>query len=67
MAAADTRQVDQPPPEGDARVGGGRRVLARWLGRQWPQVTVNLSHEPTRVASEWMVSVVRPPPPTAVR
>ena len=28
--------------------------------------TVNFSQEPTRVASVWMVSVVRPPPPTAV-
>jgi hypothetical protein len=27
----------------------------------------NFSHAPTLVASEWMVSVIRPPPPTAVR
>jgi hypothetical protein len=29
-----------------------------WRERQWPQLTVNFSHAPTRVASEWMVSVV---------
>ena len=33
----------------------------------WLQATRNFSHEPTRVASEWIVSVMRPPPPTAVR
>src|ERR1700722_9143553 len=31
------------------------------------QLIRNFSHEPTLVASEWMVSVIRPPPPTAVR
>jgi hypothetical protein len=31
------------------------------------QLIRNFSHAPTVVASEWMVSVIRSPPPTAVR
>jgi len=34
---------------------------------QWPQLTVNFSQEPTRVASVWITSVVRPPPLNGVR
>jgi hypothetical protein len=39
---------------------------------EWPeggqlQLRKNSSHEFTAVAFEWMVSLVGPPPPTAVR
>jgi hypothetical protein len=32
-----------------------------------PQTMRDFSHESTVIAFEWMVSAMRPPPPTAVR
>ena len=70
------------PPRGSAasvgrqRITAGRRSNLRpattcgliiAVCAQLPQWMWNCSQPLAAVASEWMVSVVRPPPPTAVR
>ena len=43
--------------------------LPYWIGEDPDResTSVNVSHDPILVASVWITSVIRPPPPTAVR
>jgi len=70
LPVADPQNENALPATAEAsRALSGARSAGTCLfdRRQTPHVTRNFSQERIVVASEWIVSVVRPPAPTAVR